>query len=179
MEREYGLFERFPDGTMQWRGVARGLLKARLKLEGFSRETSNELVAIDFSSQRVVARVNATAAQQKKIRRVFQIAYEERLLVTRAGVLRAQGYEVTSVIGNEAAMTILDAGQDYDLFVLGHAAAREERIAMVAWLKLQYPKARILALNPPECERLDGADYNAPQNGYDVWLPTVKAALAE
>ena len=178
MEREYELFERLPNGKLRWRGVAHGLIKARLKLKGFARETRNELFAMDLNQHFVAIRVNATVALQKKIKRLFQIAYGERLLVMRGDILRAQGYEVTSVIGNEAAKTVLDTGQDFDLFVVGHAAPQETRIAMVVWLKARYPKTKILALNPPECECLAGADYNARQNGYDVWLPTVKGALA-
>jgi hypothetical protein len=178
VDREYELFERLPDGAVQWRGVARGLLKARLDLGRLARNTRNEVFAIELLSQQVVARVPAIDGQQRTIKRVFQIAYDERLLVTRAGVLRAQGYEVSSVVGNEAAKTVLGSGQDFDLFIVGHAAPQEARIAMVAWLKARYPKTNILALNPPECERLAGADYNARQNGYDVWLPTVQVALA-
>jgi len=71
---------------------------------------------------------------------------------------------VSSAVGNEAAKTVLGFVQDYDLFVVGHAAPEETRIEMVGWLKMKYPKARILALNPPDCECLDGADYNVPQN---------------
>jgi hypothetical protein len=178
VEHEYELFERFPNGTLQWRGVARGLIQARLKLEGFARETRNELFAMDLNQHFVAIRLNATVAQQKTIKRLFQIAYDEKLLVMRGEILRAQGYEVTSVIGNETAMTVLGIGEDFDLFVIGHAAPQETRIAMVAWLKARYPKTKIVALNPPECECLAGADYNARQNGYEVWLPTVKAALA-
>jgi hypothetical protein len=178
MDREYELFERLPDGTVQWRGTTTGLEQARLKLKEFAQETRNELFAMHLFSHQVVARVNAPDGQPKTIKHVFQIAYDGRLLSTRAGVLRAQGYKVVSVLGNESAKAVLGHGREYDLFVVGHAAPLESRIEMVAWLKEKYPKAKILALNPPDYDCLAGADYNARQNGSAVWLSLVTRALA-
>jgi hypothetical protein len=178
VDREYELFERFPDGNVQWRGTATGLEQARVKLDEFAQETKNEHFAIHIFSQQVVARVPASDGQTKAIKHVFQICYDEHLLPTRAGILRAKGFKVASVLGNEAAKTVLGRGQNYDLFIVGHAAPQETRMEMVAWLKERCPLARILALNPPDCVRLDGADYNAKQNGPDTWLPIVTTALA-
>jgi hypothetical protein len=176
MEREYELFERFPDGETKWRGTAHGLEDARRKLLKFARHTTNEIFAMHLSSQQVVARVNDA---QKQTKRVFQIAYDSGLLVKRAKVLRSQGYSVTSVIGNEAAKTVLGLKQEYDLFVVGHGAPDSARMEMVAWLKAQYPKAKIVALNSADTTRLPGADYNARQNGPETWLPLVIAALSQ
>jgi hypothetical protein len=178
VDREYELFERFPDGNVQWRGTAKGLEQDRQKLEAFARETRNELYAMHQFSHQVVARANALDGHPKTSKHVFQIAYDGKLLSTRAGVLRAQGYKVISVLGNETAKAVLGYGREYDLFIIGHAASRKVRVEMVTWLKERYPKAPILALNPPDCVRLDGADYNAKQNGPDAWLPVVTTALA-
>jgi hypothetical protein len=38
MDREYELFERLPDGTVQWRGTTTSLEQARLKLEEFAQQ---------------------------------------------------------------------------------------------------------------------------------------------
>ena len=161
-----------------WRGTVTGLGQARVKLKKLARETSNEVFAMHIFSQQVVARVNATDGQPKTIKHIFQIAYDEKLLSMRARFLRAQGYKVISVLGNETAKAVLGDGRDYDLFIVGHAAPHEARVQMVIWLKAHYPKARILALNPPDCVRLAGADYNARQNGPAAWLPVVVKALA-
>ena len=107
---------------------------------------------------------------------VFQIAYEERLRAFRTDVLKLHGYEVVSVIGNEAAKIVLKSGQAYDLFMVGHGAPKQTRAAMTAWLKKNYPKVPILALNPPDNRELDGADYNVILNGPDTWLPFVQIA---
>ena len=178
MNREYDLFERLPDGSALWRGVAVGAFDAHLQLRELARITANELFAIEVLTGEVLARVNTPlVARQRKIKQIFQIAYDEKLLAMRAEQLTANGYEMTSVVGNEAAETALGSGQEYDLFIVGHAAPEETRIEMVGWLKMKYPKVRILALNPPDCECLDGADYNVPQNVPAELLPTVSAAL--
>jgi hypothetical protein len=90
-------------------------------LEEFAKGTKNEVFAMHLFSQQVVARMNATDGHQKTAKQVFQIAYDEKLLSTRAGVLKVQGYKVASVLGNEAAKVVLGRGQNYDLFIVGHA----------------------------------------------------------
>ena len=44
---------------------------------------------------------------------VFQIAYDGGLAIGRTKVLRLQGYEVVSVIGNEAAKLVLSVPGQY------------------------------------------------------------------
>jgi len=129
-------------------------------------------------TKEIVARINVGAS--RGVRRkplVFQIAYDHGLATARTEVLRLHGYEVVSVIGNEAAKLILSLRQHCDLFIVGHAAAEEERKEMVAWLKTQYPEVRILALNSPKIQELVGADYNVKLNGPELWLPVIASAL--
>src|SRR5438874_1137868 len=87
VDREYDVFERLPDGSVLWRGTVTGLGQARVKLKKLARETSNEVFAMHIFSQQVVARVNATDGQPKTIKHIFQIAYDEKLLSTRARFL--------------------------------------------------------------------------------------------
>ncbi len=106
-------------------------------------------------------------------KRIFQIAYTEKLRSERAELLRHLGYLVISVIGNESAKALLSAGQpDLMLFIIGHAAPEQTREEMVDWLKANYPNVRILALNPPN-QQLPGADYNAIETKPNEWLPFV------
>jgi hypothetical protein len=117
-------------------------------------------------TREIVARINVDAP--RGVRRkplVFQIAYDNGLAPARTEVLRRHGYEVVSVIGNEAAKLILSLRQRCDVFIVGHAAPEEERKEIVAWLKTQYPEVRILALNSPTIRELVGADYNVKPNG--------------
>jgi hypothetical protein len=94
--------------------------------------------------------------------RIFQIAYDQMLLLTRAELLRSRGYEVSSVLGNEAAMRALNYRQTYRrLFIVGHDAPTETG---VRWLKANFPETKILALNPPYHANLSGADFNFELN---------------
>jgi hypothetical protein len=179
MEREYDLFERLPDGSPMWRGHASGLRAARQQLQEIARSTANECYAIHLPTQEIVARVNVGASRGAKGPPVvFQIAYDERLAVARTEVLRLHGYDVISVIGNEAAKIVLEMPQRCDLFIVGHRASEERRREMAAWLKAKYPGVQILALNSPQVEELVGADYNVKLNGPEVWLPVIASALS-
>ncbi len=104
---------------------------------------------------------------------VFQIAYEEVLLITRAELLKGLGYEVTSALGNDDAKRVLNNGKTYGIFIVGHAAATAAREDMVKWLKINFPDTRIIALNPPFDTKLRGADYNFVLNGPEEWLAAV------
>lgn len=105
--------------------------------------------------------------------RVFQIAYDEALLIARAELLKEHGYEVSSVLGNEEAQRVLDHQQSFRLFIVGHAAPRKTREVMLRWLKTKFPHTRILALNPPQQPNLGEADYNVVLNGPEGWLSIV------
>ena len=48
---------------------------------------------------------------------------------------------------------------------------------MVAWLKANYPKVKIVALNPSK-DQLVGADYNVVLNGHEEWLSLLTAAAS-
>jgi hypothetical protein len=179
MERNYDLFERLQDNSLVWRGSVHGLENARRKLQELANRTTNECFAIYTPTRQIVALVNIAQAGQLSAKRVvFQIAYDERRLVTRTELLRQNGYEVVSVVDNEAAKIVLSSPQHCDLFIVGHAAPEQTRKEMVDWLKARYPHVKILALNPAGDRQLAGADYNAIMNGPGEWLSVVTAALS-
>jgi hypothetical protein len=105
--------------------------------------------------------------------KIFQIAYDEILLITRAELLKKRGYEVSSVLGNEDARRVLSKGGDYRVFLVGHAAPQQERQEMARWIRNNFPQAKILALNYPEIGRLPEADFNFILNGPEEWLATI------
>ena len=109
---------------------------------------------------------------------IFQIAYDQRLMASRAEVLETHGFTVMSVLGNEAAKAALEAPRHYSLFLLGHGERPAARKEMADWLKEKYPKVPILALNPPYQQRLVPADYNVVLNGPEEWLFIVEASTA-
>ncbi len=178
MEREYDLFEQFADDAPMWRGHAVGLTSARQQLQELAGTTRNECFVVHLPTKEVVARLNLRSIPglgRKPV--VFQIAYDGGLASARSRVLRLQGYEVVSVIGNEAAKVVLSMPERYDFFIVGHAADDEVRKEMVLWLKAHYPGVLILALNPPKVSVLAGADYNVKLNGPETWLPIIASAL--
>jgi hypothetical protein len=59
MDREYELFERRPDGILNWRGVVIGEAAARVRVRLLSVETDNECFAVRTADRTVVARVAA------------------------------------------------------------------------------------------------------------------------
>ena len=81
--------------------------------------------------------------------KVFQIAYTTELMFTREEVLKSRGYVVESVLGNAAAKRVLESGPDYDLFIVGHTASQETRQEMAHWVREKFPRAKVLALDPP------------------------------
>jgi hypothetical protein len=138
-----------------WRGHAVGLTSARIKLQELARTTRNECLIVHLPTKEVVARLNVRSSRgvdRKPV--VFQIAYDSDRATARTMVLRLQGYEVDSVIGNEAARVVLSMPEQYDFFIVGHAADDQARKAMVSWLKTNYPGVPILALNPPKLVNL-------------------------
>jgi len=116
---------------------------------------------------------------RSKTRRIlFQIGYDEKGLNARAELFRRFGHEVISVTDNEAAKVALTSLRDVDLFIVGHTAPEQTRKEMVDWLKTNYPKVKILALNPSANRKLSGADYNVILNAHDEWLSLLAAAAS-
>src|SRR5438105_6642206 len=172
MHRVYEIFEIMPNGSPQRVTVVRGLEFVEAALQRLSKDTSNECYAADAETHQVVMQMNVARAKLRATRRIFQIAYDEDLGLRRAELLRSRGYGVISVLGNQAAKLLLSSIQHYDLFIVGHAAPEETRREIVTWLKANYPRVKILALNSPH-QRVLRADYNVRQNGPDTWLPII------
>jgi hypothetical protein len=81
------------------------------------------------------------------------------------------------VTHNEAAKVALSSFRDVDLFIVDYTAPEQTRKEMVGWLKANYPKVKILALNPSK-DQLIGADYNVVLNDHDECLSLLAAATA-
>ena len=177
MYRAYEIFEVLPDGSTVKSTVVTGLEFAKVALEDLSKRTINECIAADEKTHQIVAQLNLPPSK-RTIKRIFQIAYDEEAAVKRAELLRSLGYIVISVLDNEAAKVLLTSIQNYDLFIVGHAAPEKRRKEMVDWLKVKCPNVKILAVNPPHQQMAD-ADYNAIQNGPESWLPFVTEKLGK
>jgi hypothetical protein len=109
---------------------------------------------------------------------VFQIGYDEKDLNARAELFRRCGHHVISVVDNEAAKQALTSIQNVDVFVVGPTAPEETREEMVAWLKTNFPKVKIVALIPSASRHVPQADYNIVLNDWDEWLSLLAAAAS-
>ena len=63
MEREYQIFEEFPDGSPMWRACAVGAENARAKLEEIAKTTRNECFAIQLETKEIAGRANLRKSQ--------------------------------------------------------------------------------------------------------------------
>ena len=145
----YEIFEVLPDGSTLRISRVSGLEFANLVLQEQAKRTRNECFAADARTRRVVAQLNVSQGKWRATKRIFQIAYDEQLGLRRAELLRSLGYGVISVIGNDPTKVLLTSIQHYDLFILGHAAPEETRTEMIDWIKVKYPRVKILAFNAP------------------------------
>jgi hypothetical protein len=109
---------------------------------------------------------------------MFQIGYDEKGLNARAELFRRFGHEVISVADNEAAKRAVSSIHNVDLFIVGHTAPEQTRKEMVDCLKTNFPKVKIVALNPSANRQLSGADCNVVLNDWDEWLSLLAAVAS-
>ncbi|PYT77266.1 MAG: hypothetical protein DMG40_24060 [Acidobacteria bacterium] len=182
MCRNYEIFEVLPNGSPQRVAVASGLESAKLKLHDLASRSRNECYAADPRTRQIVVHMNVPPTKRQAVKRVFQISYDEQSGIQRAKLLMSYGYDAVSVISNEPAKFLLSGlltgSERFDLFIIGHAAPEESRQEIAAWLKVKYPKAKVLALNPPD-QQIFSADFNVRQDDPESWLPIVRHQLAK
>src|SRR2546421_9745485 len=168
----YEIFEVLPNGSTLKISRVSGLEFANLVLQELAKRTRNECFVADVRTRQVVVQLNVSQEKWRTTKRIFQIAYDEKLGLRRAELLRSLGYGVISVIGNDPARVLLTSIQHYDFFMVGHAAPEDTRTEMIDWIRVKYPRVKILALNAPH-QQLLNADYNVTINGPENWLPIV------
>ena len=110
-------------------------------------------------------------------KKVLSIVFSANMLELRRMVLEQAGYAVTSVEGTREAFA-LKPPLDFDAVIVGHAAPRQEIEAMLAWVKVNVPHARIIALQSANSERFQLADFCADPYEPEQWVNTVSQAVA-
>jgi hypothetical protein len=156
---------------LRWMEVAVDLERAKARVKVLGTSSPGEYIILNQNTGEKIS----IKPPSKRI--VFQIGYDEKGLNARAELLRRFGHEVISVTHNEAAKVALGSYRNVDVFIVGHTAPEQTRKDMVAWLKANYPKVKIVALNPSR-DQLLGADYNVVLNEHDEWLSLLAAAAA-
>ncbi len=156
---------------LRWMEVAADLERAKARVKVLSASSPGEYIILNQTTGEKIS------IKPKTKRILFQVGYDEKGLTARAELLRRFGHEVISVTHNEAAKVALSSFRDVDLFVIDYKAPERTRKEMVAWLNVNYPKMKIVALNPSKDELL-GADYNIVLNDHDEWLSLLAAAAS-
>jgi hypothetical protein len=158
-------------GELRWMELAADVERAKARVKILATSSPGEYI---IANQQTGEKISIKT-QTKRI--LFQIGYDEKGINARAELLRRFGHEVISVTNNEAAKVALSSYHDVELFIVGHTAPEQTRKEMVAWLKANYPKVKIVALNPSR-DQLVGADYNVILNEHDEWLSLLAAAAS-
>jgi hypothetical protein len=159
----FGIFKEQPDGSLRWLEAAACMETAEARVKRFP--PGNYVIIAD---EHTVKRISIKSPA-KQI--VFQIGYDDdRGSAARETLFRSFGHEVISVADNAAAKRALAFIPDVDVFILGHTAPEQVRKEMVDWLKVNFPKAKIVALIPSASPQLLRADYNVPQRDWAAWV---------
>jgi len=159
------------NGKVTWLEAAADLEGAKARVKELSAFLPSEYIILNLKTGEKIS----TRPNIKRI--IFQIGYDAKGLTARAELLRRFGHEVISVADNDAAKVALTTIHDVDLFIVGHTAPKKVREEIVSWLKTNYPKVKILALNPSK-DQLIHADYNVVLNHHDEWLSLLAAAAS-
>ena len=171
----FDIFKIEDNGEVLWIRSADDLKTARLVVEKLMAASPHKYIIHSHNTNNDLVIKPPTAKPRAKPV-IFQIAYDGQLMNSRAELLKRHGFTVISVLGNEAAKAALAAPRQYSLFILGHGAPPNARREMAGWLKANYPKVALLALNPPYQKELEPADYNVVLNGPEEWLFVVEAS---
>ena len=160
---QFEIFKVEPDGRLRWLATAPSMQTAETQVKRLP-PGNYVIIADQHTPKRISIRSPA-----KQI--VFQIYYDDSEGSTaRETLFRSFGHEVISVADNDVAKGALASIPKVDVFILGHTAPEHTRKEMVDWLKVNFPKAKIVALIPSAIPQLLCADYNVPQSNWDAWL---------
>ena len=160
---QFDIFKEQPDGSLRWLAPAASMETAEARAKRLPPGTY-----VIISDQGAARRISVHLPA-KQI--VFQISYDDdKGSAARETLFRSFGHEVVSVADNEAAKHALAAISNVDVCILGHTAPEQTRKEMVDWLKVNFPKAKIVALIPSAVPELLCADYNVPQSDWAAWV---------
>lgn len=158
----FHIFKVLNDGSRTWMEGAVDVEAATARVKVLVASSPGKYVITNLTGETV-----SLKSRRKRI--IFQIGYDERELKVRAELFRRCGHEVISVADNEAARCALSSFRNVDVFVVGYSAPEQTKKEMVDWLKMDFPKAKIVALIPSANHRLPRADHNVVLNDWNEW----------
>ena len=160
---QFDIFEVKPDSSLHWLAAEATMETAEARARRFA-PGEYLIIADEHAPKRISVKSPA-----KQI--VFQISYDdERGSAAREALFRSFGHEVISVGNNNEARRAIASIANIDVFILGCSAFEPTRKEMAEWLKVNFPKARVVALIPSAIPQLLGAEYNVPQSDWAAWV---------
>ena len=160
---QFDIFKVQPEGSLRWLAAAASMETAEGRVKRLP--PGNYVIIADQHTPKRIS-IKSPAKQI-----VFQIGYDDdKGSTARETLFRSFGHEVTSVADNDAAKRALASIPNVDVFVLGHTAPEQTQKEMVDWLKVSFPKAKIVALIPSASPQLLCADYNVPRSDWAAWV---------
>lgn len=170
----FDIFRVGNDGSVVWLEAVNDLETAKARVTLLAPSAPGEYLIF---SQKTGEQISIKAGTKRMI---FQIGYDDKQAKARAQMLRNLGYQVFSAADNPTAKLELMTPRHVDLFIVGERASEETRKDMVSWLKANYPKVKILALQPSDHREspIREADLTVKVNGSDEWLAMVASAVS-
>jgi len=108
-------------------------------------------------------------------RHILSVSYDEPLLLTRGLLLEREGYQVTSEVGFNPALSQCEKGK-FDLFVLGHSIPQRDKLELIRCFR-KHSKAPVLSLQRTGEPVVDSADYHVLPEDPREFLATVARIL--
>ncbi|HEY6273539.1 MAG TPA: hypothetical protein VIX19_16285 [Terriglobales bacterium] len=111
-------------------------------------------------------------------RHILSVAYDKALLDTRAAILEARGYQVTSALGFSESIDQCERG-GFDLFLVGHSIPQVEIEKMIAVLRnnCRCPVLLLLAPFEPIANAAEHAEQVVVSTEPDELLEAVAKTL--
>jgi len=131
----FDIFKREANGELHWIKSAEDFKSARLAVKELIATSPHEYLIYSHSTHNHLTIKPSLSAKRRAKPLIFQIAYDEILMASRAELLKADGFTVISALGNEAAKLALATPEDFSLFIMGHSAAPNVRREMAEWIK--------------------------------------------
>jgi hypothetical protein len=105
----FDIFRIEPNGNMLWVGSTPILKSAKLRVQELMASSPCEFVILSHRTNNRLVIKPPVAIRRTTRPVIFQIAYDNELLIARAKLLESSGCDVVSVLGNEAAKIALSS----------------------------------------------------------------------
>ena len=105
---------------------------------------------------------------------ILHVAYDQGLLETRTLMLKSRGDRLTSLRGNQAAMSLSpESLAQFDAAVIGFSSTHAVRSTLLQWFKSNSPSLPVIVLQFHHFEKFPQADCVTLSEDPVAWLNAV------